>query len=397
MTTEWILASLIGIGKLFLNPLFYLSFILCWIIGTQRVKQERRDFNVKIYDRLNELRMMLPQGLLWGMILSLLTLGVGIVIPFAAIIVIAAMTIILALTTKVRFLSPAYTISLSALTLFFLTKQSIQMPIFKEYFAQLDETMFPTLVILLGLLLIAEGYIILSNGVKDLSPQVILSKRGQPIGRYAARRLWLLPMFVLIPQGDLSTPFSWYPILSIGQAHIAPIVVPFIIGFAQQVQGIIPEKAIKAHGKQVVYFGFFMTTLGVISVWYPFLLIASVMIAIVGREWIYFIQKSADHKRAFYFSESKRGLKILGVIPQSPAEKMGLEKGEVISKINGVAIYKEVQFYEVLQKNRAQCRLEIVGLNGELRFIQRALFEGEHYELGLLFIEDQLKESQAIL
>ena len=31
-----------------------------------------------------------------------------------------------------------------------------------------------------------------------------------------------------------------------------------------------------------------------------------------------------------------------------------------------------------------------------MRFVQRALFEGEHYELGLLFVNDQLKDSQAI-
>ena len=71
MITEWLIACLLGISKIFLNPLLYLSFIFCWIVGRQRVKRERLDFNTKIFDSSNELRMMLPQGLLWGLILSI--------------------------------------------------------------------------------------------------------------------------------------------------------------------------------------------------------------------------------------------------------------------------------------------------------------------------------------
>lgn len=98
----------------------------------------------------------------------------------------------------------------------------------------------------------------------------------------------------------------------------------------------------------------------------------------------------------FIFLKSKQGVKILGVIPQSPAEKMGLIKGEIISKINGTVVHKEEELYKALQKNRAYCKLEVIGNNGEMRFVQRALFEGEHYELGLLFVDDQLKDSLVI-
>jgi len=38
----------------------------------------------------------------------------------------------------------------------------------------------------------------------------------------------------------------------------------------------------------------------------------------------------------------------------------------------------------------------VIGNNGEMRLVQRALFEGEHYELGLLFVENQLKDLQVM-
>lgn len=396
LITEWLIACLLGISKIFLNPMLYLSFIYCWIVGIQRVKRERLDFNTKIFNSSNELRMMLPKGLLWGLILSVITLGTGLVIPTASIMIMVVMMILLSLTMNVRLLSPAYTIPLTFFAIYFLSGQSVDWPLFNNYFKQLDESIYPTLVILLGILLIAEGFMIRSNGAKIASPQLTVSKRGQTIGRYAFRRIWLLPMFVFIPNGELSAPFSWYPIFSIGEMHIAPIVLPIIIGFAQKVQGMIPEQAVEAHGKQVVYFGFFITALAVSSYWYPLLAMVVAVLALLGRELIYYLQKSADSKRSFYFSESKKGVRILGVIPQSPAEKMGLVKGEIISKINGVMVYKEAELYQVLQKNRAYCKLEVIGNNGEMRFVQRALFEGEHYELGLLFVDDQLKDSQVI-
>ena len=43
-------------------------------------------------------------------------------------------------------------------------------------------------------------------------------------------------------------------------------------------------------------------------------------------------------------------------------------------------------FYEALQQNRAHCKLEVLDVNGQIRFVQRALYEGDHHELGILFV-----------
>jgi S1-C subfamily serine protease len=82
---------------------------------------------------------------------------------------------------------------------------------------------------------------------------------------------------------------------------------------------------------------------------------------------------------------------ILGVLPDSPAEKMGLKVGELITKVNGTIVYNETLFYEGLVRNRAQCKLEVIDVNGQIRFVGRALYEGEHHELGVLFVSDQEK------
>ncbi|MFE4129336.1 PDZ domain-containing protein [Peribacillus sp. YIM B13482] len=393
MTTDWLIACLMGLGKLFLHPLLYVSIAYCLFIGYLRVKRERHDFNTKIYSISMELRSMLPQGLIWGLILSVLTLALGLTIPLAALFIMAGVTILSMLSMKRRLVSPVYTVGLTFFILFFLYDRDIKLPVFQDAFNQLDRSVYPTLVILIGLLLIAEGFLIVGNGSKKVSPQLEVSKRGQPIGVYVSQRIWLIPMFVMIPGGQLPAPFEWYPVFSIGDMNLSPIVLPILIGFKQKVHGTLPEQAIRAQGKKIGALGFVITLLAAVGYWYPPLAIITAILAILGREFLNYSQKAMDEKLPFYFSKSKLGVQILGIIPQSPADKMGLLKGEVISKINGVVVREEEELYRALQINRAHCKLEVIDNNEQIRFVQRALFDGEHYELGILFVDDQLKES----
>ena len=76
---------------------------------------------------------------------------------------------------------------------------------------------------------------------------------------------------------------------------------------------------------------------------------------------------------------------------------MSLQVGEVVTKVNGVKIHDEKGFYEALQKNGAHCKLEVLDVNGQVRFVQRALYEGDHHELGLLFVQEEKKwDSEAV-
>lgn len=398
MTEEWLIECLRGIGILFIHPLLYVSIIIALAIGVIRVQRERRDFNIRIYRKSTELRQLLPQGILWGLILSLFTLGTGLVVPPAVLVIIGAVSILLALTLKMRLLSPAYSVSISFFLLFILYKYGgeIEWPFYGEYFRDIDTPVYPTVAILLGLLLFAEGFLITRNAIKKPSPGLVISKRGQTVGRYASRRIWMLPLFVFIPGGNLPAPFDWFPVFSIDGQSITPIVIPFLIGFSQKVQGILPETAIKASGRQVILLGTVVLAVAVGGYWYPYMSIISVVIGLIGREGINYLRKRSDRNLPIYFSRSKLGVRILGVIPETPAQKMGLQLGEIVTKVNGIHVTDEREFYKALQKNRAHCKLEVVGNNQQIRYVQRALFEGEHHELGLLFTENQTKETDQV-
>ncbi|PLS17920.1 PDZ domain-containing protein [Bacillus sp. M6-12] len=388
MAQQWLFNGLLGLGKFLLHPLFYYSFFLCLVMGYLRVKRERRDFHIRTYDGYQELRFLLPGGLFFGLVLSLLILGAGLVIPSAALLAAAAITFLLSLTLKVRLLSPAYIMGATFFLLTFLTGRDISIPFFQRALDELDQPIYPSVAILLGLLLIVEGLLISRNGYVRTSPALMRSKRGLTVGSHISRRLWLVPLFILVPGGNLPALAEWWPVFTFGEVHVTPLMVPFLIGFSQRVHGLLPRESIQLNGRRVLMLGVLITAIAIAGNWYPLAGIAAVSLALIGREGLHYYQKHSEERLPFYFSRRQHGVMVLGIIPKSPAFKMALQVGEIVTKVNGIYIRDEKEFYEALQKNAAHCKLEVLDTNGQIRFVQRALFEGEHHELGILFVQD---------
>ena len=392
----WLVELLKGTGKLFLHPVLYYLVFLTAILGVTRVKRERKNFHIRAHDAYYELRQLFPQGILIGLVLSIIIVATGIAVPFAAILLIALFTVVWSLTTNVRWISPAYTFGVAFFTMILIAENNWSIPLFSKTFQFLGDKIYPSVVVVLGFMLIAEGTLIFKNGSIGTSPKLAKSKRGQNIGLHEGRRLWMVPLFLLIPGNALQLPFDWWPVFHLGSEEYTLILVPFAIGFHQQIKGMLPKVAIQLHGRKVITLGVFVSLLAVAGYWFPLSSVVVAALAILGREMITLMATIKDDNLPFYFSKKNQGLMIIGVIPESPASKMGLQVGEIVSKVNGVLVRDEKVFYEALQKNRAHCKLEVLDTNGEIRFVQRALYEGDHHELGILFVQDDRKYDEKI-
>ncbi|MFP5105572.1 PDZ domain-containing protein [Neobacillus sp. C211] len=396
MVETWLAELLKGTGKLFLHPVLYYLVFLTGILGVTRVKRERKNFHIRAHDAYFELRQLFPLGVLIGLVLSIIVVAAGIAVPFATILLIAVFTFLWSLTTNVRWISPAYTIGAAFFAIILIAENSWSIPLFTKSFQALGDKVYPSVVVVLGMMLIAEGILIFKNGGKGTSPKLAKSKRGQNVGLHEGKRLWMLPLFLLIPGNALQLPFDWWPVFHLGSQEYSLILVPFAIGFHQKVKGMLPKVAIELHGRRVIALGVFVTLLSVAGYWLPLSSIVVAALAVLGRELITLMTMMKDDNLPFYFSKKNQGLMIIGVIPESPASKMGLQVGEIISKANGLLVRDEKVFYEALQKNRAHCKLEVLDTNGEIRFLQRALYEGDHHELGILFVQDERKYDEKI-
>ncbi|MGG0215010.1 PDZ domain-containing protein [Bacillus mycoides] len=391
----WLFEILRAVGRFFLHPAVYVFLISSIFVGYLRILRERKDFSFKVYDIWFELRTTLFAGIGYGLIVSIITVGLGLVVSKASLWAILLWTLLFGLTAMYRYLSVAYTFGI-AIALVLL---SSKMPVSFLQLGEGEEGTIVSLAILLGVMLVVEGLLISKNAVRYSTPKINKGKRGLRIGLHESNRLWLVPVFILIP-GDAVTGFiSWWPVVSIGSTTYSLFLVPFLIGFMRKVRSYEPTEALLFTGRRVYGLAGLVLVLGVASYWWHVLAIIAMGVAMLGRFTITVQEKIADEKRPAYFAARNDGLVVLDTIPNTIGAEMNLKPGEVITKVNGIIPRSTEEFYDALQTKTtgAFCKLEVVDTNGELRLAQTALYAGGHHELGVVFVQQEHEwDSEAI-
>ncbi|WP_461201606.1 PDZ domain-containing protein [Anoxybacillus sp. TBDG-1] len=384
----WGFVWLKALGTFWLQPLLYYAIIFAWFIGWWRVQRERRDFHTRIYRPSLELLALIRSRSWFALIFSLVTVGAGVVLPNDTLVFWAMVTIVCSLFMQLRLLSAAYVGSIVIFTVSFFAQMEWTRPFFARFFPNIIETNVTALALLMSLLLFIEMWLVHREGAELSSPRLVTSKRGLVIGEQFVQRLWLVPLFIPVPGDGVQSFAVWWPIISGGETY-SFVLVPFLLGFSQRVQTGMPIYLAKWTAKRIGWLACVVSLLAIGSYWVKPLAIVAAVVAILWREWIALSAKLYEQKFPPYFTKRMSGLVILGVLPNTPAHKMALSVGEVIVKVNGTSVATEEEFYAALQQNRAFCKLEVLNESGEVRFAQTALFEGEHHELGLLFVRDE--------
>jgi hypothetical protein len=386
----WLNEAFKAIGRFLMHPVLYYSVILAIAVGAARVKRERHDFHTRIYNSFLELRFLFPIGLLAGLILSAISIAGGYAVSLPLLGTVAALTILFSIAGQFRFLSPAFTMGITVIVFFAVKLLPVKLPDWVEGYMQ--STTFHMLAgfsVLTGLFMIAEGWFMHKSGSQKISPKLRKSRRGLTVGAFPAKRLWLVPFMCFLPAGPISASVSWWPAVDWGGHTFSLILIPFLLGFQHQIQSTLPAEAVKRLGGQVIWAGMLTTLIGAGGLWISYLSLAAAVFAILARGWISIRHRISENAAPYYFTRQNDGIMILSVIPGSKADKMGLSTGEIIHKCNGQAVHNMDEFYKALQRSPAYCKLEVIDVNGEIRFAQGALYEGDHYELGILTVEDK--------
>ncbi|SFJ11948.1 MULTISPECIES: PDZ domain-containing protein [unclassified Bacillus (in: firmicutes)] len=384
---SWLSEIVKAIVRFLMHPALYVFFISSFFVGYLRVLRERKDFSFKVYDVWYELRTSIFAGIGLGIILSLITALAGLVVSQASVFIMAIWTVLFAIIVQYRYLSPAYTLGVAIVA----AVLSSKLPFSFLQLQEGEESSIVSLAILLGLMLVVEGLLISKNATNYSTPKLRKGKRSLNIGLHESNRLWLVPLFVLIP-GDTLTQFvSWWPVVSVGSQKFSLFLIPFLVGFTRTIKSFEPKEALLFTGRRVFGLAAVVLLLGIVSYWWHTLAIVAMGVAILGRLTIAVQERLEDGRRPAYFSSRDNGLVVLGTIPGTAGEALDLKPGEIIVKMNGVVPTNVGEFYNALQSRTtgAFCKMEVVDTNGELRLVQHAIYEGEHHELGIVFVEQE--------
>lgn len=388
MVQEILIELVKGIGRFFLHPSVYITLLFSILIGYVRVKRERRQFRTRLLWGWTETKKFLLDGLIWALIISVVSVVVGLVIPNSWLWVYSAWMILFILLFTYQFGSAIYAIALGTATIYAMYTYGWSFDLFSWTISGLDilQNGIVPIAIIAGLLLIVEGVLIQKHGASQASPKLVMTARGVEAIVYHVKRLWLLPILLIIPGDVIPTYLPYWPQFSLGETTFSLVLFPFVIGFQQKSQHSLPIHFFAGYGKIVWQLGIVITIIAAFGYFEPLVSAIALLVGVIARLLITIIKYQQEKTGNYAVSPQSNGVMIAGVLSGSPAEKMGLLIGERIVKVNGQKVENEQELYEAVQINAAHCRLEVLDSNGELRLRQHILFRHDHYRLGLILV-----------
>lgn len=379
-----------AVGKFFINPLLYLALFIAIILGYRRVKRERKFFHIRILWGWSEFLGAVRESFLSALLVTLIIVVLGLVLPVELLHIVVLVSIVGLISFSFYLLSPAVILPISFLLFMLVDYYKWQLSLFNYHFNVTNIDVYGVAVvlsILVGLFMIFEGLFIRKYGAKFTSPIIETSKRGKKAVAYYSKKLWILPIFFLVPGNLIENYFPYWPQFSLGYEQFSIILFPFVIGFQQKTRKTLPIMFYKQLGRTITICGEIVIILGLIGYFVPLIAYITLAIAFLVRLIIAVIYKMREKQDVYAVSPKSSGVTIIAVLPDSPAMKMGLLPGEVIRKVNGREVHNEKELYEALQINAAHCKLEVLNYNNEIRITQHVVYSDDHFRIGLLLTE----------
>lgn len=208
-----------------------------------------------------------------------------------------------------------------------------------------------TLMALVAILHFVEAALIFVNGYHHPSPMFLKHKSGKVVGGFSLQKFWPMPTIALVGMVvansglDVQTVAmpDWWPVfragLDVPTTHtLVHVLFPLVValGYSDIVQTELPKTRARRQAGKLVLYSVVLLALAVLANAHPVFLILPVLFAPLGHELVIYWGKKNEARQKPVF-QSEDGIMVLAVYPNSPAEKMGLDVGDVIKSINGVA------------------------------------------------------------
>lgn len=377
--------------QLILSPFYWLAVVLIAIHYHRQMVTERRLFAVKMNSWLQQTGRAALGGLLAGIVVSVAAVSLGVVIPQSVVIMIWIVSLLLVLV-RVRWLCLAYSGGIIAIVHSILLLVPNWQPDgwIGTWIQDLRGLNAAGLLVLVAIIHAAEALLIRKQGAKFASPLFMESKRGRVVGAYQMQTLWPVPLILLLPMAAASEMLPWTPLLSgdVWQQGWVLAGLPVMLGFAELTFTYTPQEKANVTSNRLFIYAAILLALSLLANWWGPLVPIAGLLSIGGHEWLIWYSRQEELRRSPIFTHGARGLCVQAVLPGSPAEALGIRAGEIISKVNGIAIHSKEDMHQAMRANPAFCKLEIYNAEGAVKFAQSAIYAGEHHQLGVLLAPD---------
>ncbi len=254
------------------------------------------------------------------------------------------------------------------------------------------EVNIPHLLGLVAVLHMVESLLILLNGSLNPLP-VYVKKKKRMMGGFNLQAFWPIPLIAMFstgpvdPGGGMTMP-DWWPLLQnyavSGVNHIYTLLpVLAVLGYGEITTTRSPSEAARKSSLLLFLFSLCLLLLSVISVhWAVFLPIAAVF-SPLGHELVIWLGMRRENNQSPLYVHPGDGLRVLDVLPGSPAHKCGLQTGDTILTVNGFScLHNQALMDELLCSSSARVQFLRKGT------IRTETIETRHKPPGIILAPD---------
>jgi hypothetical protein len=384
-----------AVGWMMLQPFYYIAILLVVLQYRRQIALERKLFHVRLHSLWSESWRVILWGAAAGLVASLAMAGVGSTIQPEALVLLWSIMLVLALF-RFRWLCISYAVGIvGALQALLQYIPGLKERLGWEWLIRAVEPIsIPSLLAVVVILHLVEAILVRKHAPRSATPLFFEGKRGKLIGGYHMQSFWPVPLILLVPMtgGAVGTgALPWMTLIGgdLWQLGWAFLPFPIVMGFAGKTITDLPADKVKRNSNLLIAYSLIVLLLAVCAYIWPIVTIGASLLTMVLHELLVWLDRWFETQKEPRFVHTERGLTILAVLPGSPADELGLKAGEVIAKVHGIPVRTKEKLHEALRTNPAFCKLEVLNLQGESKFVKRAIFEGDHHQLGVILAPDE--------
>lgn len=217
---------------------------------------------------------------------------------------------------------------------------------------------------LVAILHITESLLIKFSGMSGRTPIFVQNHSGQVVGGFTLQRYWPVPITLLLitplagasPDGGINMP-GWWPLVKPDPALVGagteffynalPAVVA--MGYADLAITDSPARRASRSSGALALYSVILLGLAVAASRYQLLLWAAAIFTAVGHEAVAVLGGHGQLRGAAYLSRPGRGMRVLDILPGSPAEEAGLKTEAVVTAVNGEPVNSREELKAALE------------------------------------------------
>ncbi len=220
-----------------------------------------------------------------------------------------------------------------------------------------------------------ESILIYINKGKDSIP-VFIKHKGEIAGAWLIRKFWPVPVVFLTfaaqnaAGGTTLIPDGWgtlFSTQSLGTGALAMGLdcVVAVLCYSDLAITKHPEQKSRQAAFLIFSYSLILFAIALVSTVIPWLRYPGAVFCMVGREAITIYGRYTEKNGKPLFAQSRRGLKVMDILPKSHAELMGMQRGDTILNVNGKDIQTEEGLVEALKDYPVFSWIQVIGWDGK--------------------------------